>query len=208
MFFPLFFLLFFRHKVVWCLRVPKKVRTFAHYKRTNNMKKAFLLLAMATISIVAMAQPRSVGARITYGLDFTYQHSISPSNAVTLDVGMFGLANGLEATVTYDWINPGNLTIPWDKKGTWNWFAGVGAGLDINLNRVPDNASKNILTTGSVGVAGRLGVEYQFWFPMQLYVDYRPVIGVRMGEFVKNEFSAAYNTSGLYSLAIGIRYAF
>ncbi|MEE1183368.1 MAG: hypothetical protein UHZ06_02640, partial [Paludibacteraceae bacterium] len=79
---------------------------------------------------------------------------------------------------------------------SWNWYAGVGAGVGFwGFNNI----------YGFGGVAGRIGIEYNFWFPMQLSLDYRPIIGVGGSNGV-----VGFNTKGLYAggIALGVRYLF
>ena len=160
------------------------------------MKKITLLfLFVVAMTTAAFAQPRAIGARIGYGFEASYQHSLGEKNMVTVDLGLPAFY-GLSAAATYDWINPGDLMIPWENKGTWNWYAGVGASAGFyGYNYI----------VGFGGVAGRIGVEYNFWFPLQLSVDWRPTIGV-----VGAEGSAIFNTDGLYAgaIAVGARYTF
>jgi len=57
---------------------------------------------------------------------------------------------------------------------------------------------------GYAGVAGHFGIEYDFWFPFQLSLDWRPVIGVGI---LGN--SVGFNTGGLYEgITLGVRYKF
>ena len=123
------------------------------------MKKfGLIVFIMAAFAAIAVAQPRAIGGRIGYGFEVSYQHGLGESNMVSVDLGLPGFG-GVEAAATYDWINPGGLTIPWNEQGSWNWYAGVGAGAGIyGFGPV----------VGFGGVAGRLGIEYNFWFPMQL----------------------------------------
>ena len=54
------------------------------------------------------------------------------------------------------------------------------------------------------GVAGHIGIEYDFWFPFQLSLDWRPAIGVGT-----NTGSLGFNVPGLWGgLQLGIRYKF
>ncbi|MCQ2351212.1 MAG: hypothetical protein MJ003_04470 [Paludibacteraceae bacterium] len=163
------------------------------------MKKNLLLVAAMLLmsTVAAFAQPRAVGLRLGYGVEASYQHSLGASNMINLDAGVPGFA-GVEAACTYDWINPGGVTIPWDKKGEWNWYAGVGAGLGWYWTG--DGAM-------SVGAAGRIGVEYNFWFPLQLSVDWRPMVGPYFGF---NGGGVGFNIAGLYAgaIALGVRYKF
>lgn len=160
------------------------------------MKKLGLIVfLMAAFAAISYAQPRAIGGRLGYGIEVSYQHSLGESNMVNVDLGLPGFL-GLEAAATYDWINPGGITIPWDEKGSWNWYAGVGAGAGFyGFGPI----------VGYGGVAGRLGIEYNFWFPMQLSLDYRPIIGVA-GAYG----GVGFCTDGLYAgaIALGVRYLF
>lgn len=155
--------------------------------------KKLLFAVILTVGAIAFAnaQPRAIGGRIGYGIDLSYQHTVG-ENRVNLEVG-FPSFHGINAAATYDWIFP---ITSWQEKGSWNWFAGVGAGLGFNFHNYMN-----------VGVAGRIGVEYNFWFPMQLSLDWRPVIGPSF-HFEKNG-GTYFHTGGLYDgIALGIRYLF
>ena len=123
--------------------------------------------------------------------ELTYQHTLG-NNMLELDFGLPGFY-GLEAAATYDWIFPINS---WQEQGSWNWYAGVGAGLGMyGFDHI----------TGFVGVAGRIGVEYNFWFPMNISLDWRPVIGPNF-----NSAGARFNTFGIFQggIALSVRYLF
>lgn len=150
-------------------------------------------MAVASISL-AVAQPRAVGVNLGYGAAFSYQHSLGEKNMVDLAVEVPAFM-GIGASCTYDWIDPFNTSVPWDEKGEWHWYMGVGAGLGM--------AGWNA-AAGYAGAVGHIGIEYDFWFPFQLSLDYRPNIGV---VFAKN--AAAFNIGGLYSgISLGVRYKF
>lgn len=163
------------------------------------MKKFTLLfLFVVAMATAAFAQPRAIGARIGYGFEASYQHSLSEENMVTIDLGLPGFG-GLEAAATYDWINPGGLMIPWEEKGSWNWYAGVGAGAGFWFSPM----------CGFAGVAGRVGVEYNFWFPLQLSIDWRPIVGIEFGD--RGDYPpVGFATNSLFAggIAIGARYIF
>ena len=159
------------------------------------MKKSLILAAiLAVISVgSAVAQPRAIGANIGYGIDLSYQHSLGEANMIDLSVNV-PFFEGIGATATYDWVNPFGAVIPWDYEGQWNWNLGVGAGLGIYGFKAP---------AFYAGVVGHVGISYDFWFPMQLSLDYRPNIGIVGGE------GLTFNTSGLYSgITLGVRYLF
>lgn len=151
---------------------------------------AFLAISVATVE----AQPRAIGARLGYGVDFSYQHSLG-KNMLNFEFGVPGFW-GLGAVCTYDWVFPINS---WNQAGTWNWFAGVGVGGGWAWP-----IWGNTGHAGWVGVAGRIGVEYNFEFPLQLSLDWRPLFGPA---FVPD---AVFNTGSLYAGAfgLGVRYCF
>ena len=159
------------------------------------MKKSIILVAILAIVSVgsAIAQPRAIGANLGYGIDLSYQHSLGEANMIDLSINI-PFFEGIGATATYDWVNPFGAVIPWDYEGQWNWNLGVGAGLGIYGFKAP---------AFYAGVVGHVGVSYDFWFPMQLSLDYRPNIGIVGGE------GLTFNTSGLYSgITLGVRYLF
>ena len=163
------------------------------------MKKSFFLVAvMAMLSMAsAVAQPRAIGGNIGYGVSFSYQHNLGAANMIDLAVELPAFA-GIGATCTYDWINPFNTSIPWNHKGEWNWSLGVGAG-----------AGYYWPSWGYAGVVGHCGVAYDFWFPLELSVDYRPNIGLAFGDRGDYASSVSFYDWGLFTgISIGVRYKF
>ena len=160
------------------------------------MKKLLLAAVMAVASIsLAVAQPRAVGVNLGYGVDVSYQHSLGTANMIDLSVNV-PFFNGIGASCTYDWIDPFNAPVPWNEKGEWHWYMGVGAGAGIYGFQAPD---------WFVGAVGHIGIEYDFWFPFQLSLDWRPNIGV-VGH---NGGGADFNINGLWSgITLGVRYKF
>ena len=168
------------------------------------MKKILLIAVLAVASLAAYAQPRAIGANLGGSLGFSYQHGFGEKNM--LDVAVYtpiavgrGSAWGLSGIVTYDWIDPFNAPVPWNEKGEWHWYMGVGGAGGYFFGT----------TLGYVGVAGHIGIEYDFWFPLQLSVDWRPVIGVGLLGNGKDGVGVGFNTGGLYEgITIGVRYKF
>lgn len=163
------------------------------------MKRTVKIFAVAVVALigfatVSYAQPRAIGLNLGYGASLSYQHNLGEANMIDLAVEVPGFA-GIGATCTYDWINPFNTQIPWDNKGEWNWAMGVGAGAGMaGWNGV----------AGYAGVVGHVGVAYDFWFPLELSLDWRPNFGVGFGkDFVE------FNPGGLYyGIQLGVRYTF
>ena len=192
------------------------------------MKKFLLTFAAVILAAVAVnAQPRAIGGRLGYGVEFSYQHSVSPSNMVQAELSFPGFVDGVGAAATYDWIFP---IRSWNHKGSWNWYTGVGAGLGFGWPNVKKRTEGGVTRRESsgrfnIGVAGRIGVEYNFWFPLQLSVDWRPVIGpaiawnniTRTGDLSGTGLQAndhdtyvGFGSRALYASAIciGVRYRF
>ena len=106
---------------------------------------------------------------------------------------------GIGGKVTYDWIDPFGATVPWNEKGEWHWYMGVGGSGGIYGFNAPN---------WYVGAAGHFGIEYDFWFPLQLSLDWRPTIGV-VGNHADNGGGIGFNLLGLYDgITLGVRYKF
>ena len=158
--------------------------------------KQFIIAAvlMLSVSFAAMAQPRAIGVNLGYGIDLSYQHTLGTSNMLDLSVNIPGFS-GIGATCTYDWVNPFGTQIPWEEKGEWNWEMGVGAGAGFIWGA----------NGWYAGVAGHVGVSYDFWFPMQLSLDWRPCVG----PYGAKDAGVGFNLGGLYTgITLGIRYLF
>lgn len=161
------------------------------------MKKTLIIAVFAALcSTLAYAQPRSIGANLGSGIGFSYQHGFGESNMLDVAANVPIIFGGIGGHVTYDWINPFGASFDnvWDGKGEWNWFMGVGGaggvyGWDF--------------AHWYAGAAGHVGVEYNFWFPLQLSVDWRPCIGVDNW----ND-KVGFGLGGLYGVSLGVRYKF
>jgi hypothetical protein len=158
------------------------------------MKKYLLIAVLAIASIAAYAQPRAVGINVGYGAAVSYQHGFGEANMLDISVTVPQF-EGIGAIVTYDWIDPFGATVPWNNKGEWHWYMGVGAAGGIYGFQQP---------FWYAGVAGQFGIEYDFWFPLQLSLDWRPNIGL-----VGINDAFGFNTAGLYDgITLGVRYKF
>lgn len=126
------------------------------------MKKIILIAAMVLgFTVAAAAQPKAAGLRFGYGVEATYQHWTGGANFIEANLGLESFAS-LNVAATYNWM----IAQPaWTNVGTWGFYAGVGAavGLDTKLR---------------AGVAGQVGLEYNFEFPLQLSIDIRPQLGL------------------------------
>ncbi|MDR2971219.1 MAG: hypothetical protein LBU83_04735 [Bacteroidales bacterium] len=156
------------------------------------MKKLslFIIVFIATCT-VALAQPRAIGMRIGWGIGASYQHSMGEKNMIQADLDIAGFMS-IQGTATYNWIFPIAMKGP----GTFNLYAGVGLGLGyawwgdlIGLRRGYSSylgrhwglyygySGRSNFGCFFVGVAGQFGAEYNFKFPLQVFADFRPIIG-------------------------------
>ena len=128
------------------------------------MKKIILVAAMVLgFAVAAAAQPRAIGVRGGLANGVSYQHTLG-ANFVDADVYFF--AKGVHVSGTYNWT----LMQPnWTSRGDWGVYAGPGAGVGLGEGGV------------DLAVIGQVGLEYTFWFPLQLSVDLRPQLSLRNG---------------------------
>ena len=146
------------------------------------MKKIILAAALVLgFTVAASAQPKAVGIRFGYGIEASYQHNVGSANFIEANLGLEAF-NALNVAATYNWM----LAKPqWTDRGDWGVYAGVGAavGLDKTLR---------------LGVTGQAGLEYEFWFPLQLSFDLKPQLG----------FGFNYGFHFNIMPSLGVRYRF
>ena len=171
------------------------------------MKKIILIAAAVLgFALAASAQPRAIGGRVGYGLEASYQHTIGGADFVEVNAGLFGY-DSFGAAATYNFM----IAQPeWTSKGEWGFYAGPGASLNygwgINENYGIDyeRGEFNNLVTSSFNIAvmAQVGLEYTFWFPLQLSLDVRPQVG-----FASAAGVSSFYMGGFYP-ALGVRYRF
>ena len=129
------------------------------------MKKIILTLALfAGMISAANAQVdgKAIGLRFGAGTEISYQHPMGDANRLELDLG-YGSWSVLGVTGVYHWVK--DLSSITDGL---NWYIGPGVSLGYN----------SVWSGLNVGIAGQIGAEYTFNFPLQLSLDYRPTIYV------------------------------
>ena len=127
-----------------------------------EMKKVFLLLALTaglTTSLNAQNLSKAIGLRAGWGAELSYQHPVSTSNRIELDLGLNFLdgTHGIFAVGIYQWV--------WDLSRLapgFNWYAGAGPAVGLYTSSF------------AVGAVGQVGIEYKFKIPLQVSLDYRP----------------------------------
>lgn len=201
------------------------------------MRKVLLIAVLAVASVMMYAQPRAIGGRLGAFNGVSYEHAIGEHNMIEVELGLsidgymniFGklknvsinhLNSGglnIQAACTYDWIDPFGATFPTMPKGEWHWYMGVGgaAGGGWRVTNWTVTQSTGVLTNyqrgwGFIAPAGRVGVEYDFWFPLQLSLDWRPTVGLAMMD-IEDQYNDGIH-AGVYwevtSVSLGVRYKF
>lgn len=136
-----------------------------------NMRKILLVcLAAFGLSIAASAQPRALGVRTgVTGIEMSYQHTMQQRSFIEAELGSeFGGLSGFKATGTYNFI----FARPaWTERGYWGIYTGPGVSLGCLDNEF------------LIAFCANAGIEYTFWFPLQLTLDIRPSYGALGGEF-------------------------
>jgi len=158
------------------------------------MKKLMICLVAACLAFSAAAQPKALGIRIGGCADIYYQHYAAGNDFIECDLGFQYLGEGtLLAKAIYDF----SFYQPdWTTKGSWNLYAGPGVSLGSSFTKT---------SAFKFGVVAQVGIEYTFWFPLQLSVDVRPSFGIKCGDN-----GIKYDVYGLYGFvpAISVRYSF
>ena len=109
------------------------------------------------------------------------------------ELGVFG-GNGFKATALY------NFTFAqpeFTDRGEWALYAGPGVMAGYGSYTTTEDGATKVHGRPFLGAAAQLGVEYTFWFPLQLSVDFRPAFLVPV----------KVNTHW-YGFALSARYAF
>ena len=120
------------------------------------MKKIIAIaVSLLAVAFVANAQSRSLGVRLGYGGEVSYQHTLSADNFLEVDAGWGYKSVSIGAAYDFQ-IAP---------VGPFGFYAGpsaqIWAGGDDDF---------------VLGVGGQLGLEYLFdEIPLQISLDRRPV---------------------------------
>ena len=163
------------------------------------MRKLFLLIiACFGFTALLSAQdisPNALGLRLGdsngFGTEISYQRALSDNNRLEFDLGWRSGNNydGFKLAGLYQWV--------WNLDGNFNWYAGAGAGVgsrdfDPDYPGYDDDYSNLFVV-----IAGDIGIEYDFDFPLLLSLDFRPEIGLD-----------DYGDDLDLDIALGIRYQF
>jgi len=160
-----------------------------------------MLMGLAFTTQAQDISKNTIGLRLGdndgFGAEVSYQRRLSNSNRLELDLGWrnrndyynngyYGNDDAIKLAGLYQWV--------WNIDGGFNWYAGVGGGFgsyNSDYNGVNDSGLFAF-------AAGDVGIEYNFDFPLQLSLDFRPEIGGN--GYYENSYSS--------DIALGVRYRF
>ena len=151
------------------------------------MKKILLIAAMLLgFAAAAAAQPRAAGLKLGWGAEASYQHTVKGANFIEATLGLNDFTS-LNASAVYNFM----IAQPqWTDKGEWGFYAGPGASVGTCM--LKDRSYFHL------SAAGMVGLEYTFWFPLQLSFDLKPQLGFG--------FNYGFHFNVMPSL--GVRYRF
>tara|TARA_B100001146_G_C16174699_1_gene431780 strand:- start:1103 stop:1621 length:519 start_codon:yes stop_codon:yes gene_type:complete len=169
----------------------------------KKMKLVFSLIFFTAVSglyaqeIADHALGLRLGDSDGFGAEISYQKSIGRYTRAEIDLGWRDSRefDALKLTGLYQWVH--NID-----RG-FNWFYGVGGGAGnvdfeprLNNNNQPYHPDGGLF----LFVAGDVGVEYNFDFPLLLSLDFRPELGL----IGYSDFDNSFN----FDIALGVRYQF
>lgn len=142
------------------------------------MTKRFLIIATFILGSISATQAQEIskhalGLRLGdndgFGVEASYQLGIGGNNRLEFDLGYRDedFFSAIKATGMYQWVF--NLD-----KG-FNWYVGPGGGL-IFVDYDNDSVVNNDDGDTFVFIAGDIGIEYNFDFPIVISLDVRPEI--------------------------------
>lgn len=148
------------------------------------MKKVFLtaLIVFSAISMQAQEgiSQNAIGLRFSHndglGPEISYQRLLNSGNRLELDLGFRQSkhTDAFKLTGLYQWV--------WNIEGGFHWYAGVGASLGSWKHDHGNHSDSGAI----VAIDGNIGVEYNFDFPLQVFVDFRPEI--YLTDYYNNSF--------------------
>lgn len=165
---------------------------------------AFMLIGLAFSLQAQEISKNALGLRLGdndgFGAEISYQRALSSNNRLELDLGWRNRSNYygnnygarfVKLTGLYQWV--------WNIEGDFNWYAGVGGGLANGSYNYKDNNNVKYNDSYTYAfLAGDIGIEYLFDFPLQLSLDFRPEI--YFTDRVRDDFGS--------DIALSIRYRF
>lgn len=130
-----------------------------------------------------------------FGAEVSYQRGLSQKNRLEFDLGWrnrnnhyYNNARFVKLTSLYQWV--------WNIEGDFNWYVGAGGGIANGSYSYNDDGKRYTDNYTYAFVAGDIGIEYLFDFPLQLSLDFRPE--VYFSDRVKDDYGSDIGISARY----------
>jgi hypothetical protein len=153
--------------------------------KNDTLMKKIIITACMLVGILLNSQAQrisknAIGLRLSefdgLGIAASYQHGLQNNHRIELDLGVWNHnyhrdgvyydSQTVKVVGLFQWVLP--------IQNRFNWYVGVGGGAGTFNNKEDNDYPDN----GAFGlVAGDIGVEYSFKFPLQLFIDVRPEVG-------------------------------
>ena len=157
-----------------------------------------LLVSMAGVLRAQQVNNNTIGFRLGYPAEISYQMGLNSANRLELGLGLRAHGYGYNNDSSYSTFSlSGVYQWVWDLSALsvgFDWYAGVGASLGYYSYSYQNNTYSAI----PVSLLGQIGIEYNFKIPITLSLDYRPA-------FQLNGSGDGFIGDGI---ALGIRYRF
>lgn len=144
------------------------------------MKKIIAIIsALICFTVMADAQSRALGARLGgCGIELSYTYDLSHTTFAEFNLGMdvgYDNSPGFKVTGIYNYI----LARPsFTTRGNWTLYGGPGVSAGYVEDKIKGNEHYTMYEHGFMAaIVGQIGLDYTFWFPLQLALDMRPAFG-------------------------------
>lgn len=163
------------------------------------MFSVFMLFGMVLCTQGQDISKNAIGLRLGdsdgFGAEVSYQRGLSQKNRLEFDLGWrnrnnyyYNNAQFVKLTGLYQWV--------WNIEGDFNWYVGAGGGIANGSYSYKDDGKRYTDNYTYAFVAGDIGIEYLFDFPLQLSLDFRPEI--YFSDRVKDDYGSDIGISARY----------
>ncbi|MEC4049039.1 hypothetical protein OX284_006335 [Flavobacterium sp. SUN046] len=153
---------------------------------------AFMVVGLALSSQGQSISKNALGLRLGsndgFGAEVSYQRALKANKRLEFDLGWRDSKNvsAIKLVGLHQWV--------WNIDQGFNWYAGVGAGLGSWSYSAYGNKDSGTF----LFAAGDIGIEYNFDFPLQLSLDYRPELYFHSDGYRDSNFGSDMALSARY----------
>ncbi len=133
-----------------------------------------VIFAMSSTAFSQFNLGGRASASLLSGVELSAQYAFSESNRLEGDLG---LAAGVDLASGYNYMNTAlSVIFHWtfDIANGFAWYVGPGAQVGSSTWRTAEKPDSGVW----VAACAQGGVEYNFSFPLQLSVDFRPTVNL------------------------------